>query len=471
MDKLTEVLQSKFGYTSFREGQKEIVEQILAGRDVVAVLPTGMGKSLLFQLPAYLLTGSVLIVSPLLSLMQDQVEQLKMIGEKRVVAVNSFLTFAQKENVFQNLGAYKFIFTSPEMLQNDRFNKILANIDIAYIVADEAHCISQWGFDFRPDYLRISKWLQSNPHSNVVALTATATKKVVEDIEKTLCMQKPFSYIHSVDRPAIAYEVKEVETQQEKKDWVIQRIISTSGPGILYTQSRKKSEMYAEELKKRGVKVSYYHAKMDQEDRILVQQQFQQGHLEWICATNAFGMGIHKDNIKQIIHDHIPTSIASYMQEVGRAGRNGEQSIASLIYCARDVEQAFFISIKDFPEEIDIKYYFQNDEKIIQLPETTTRTLKYWKEELSEKETIELFSSIKQAKWLEIQKLYDLFQNDQCVRKQLLHYFGEKLITRPNNCCTVCSLNPTEILYSREPTVFKKDILNWNDRLNELLPL
>ena len=163
MDKLTEVLQSKFGYTSFREGQKEIVEQILAGRDVVAVLPTGMGKSLLFQLPAYLLTGSVLIVSPLLSLMQDQVEQLKMIGEKRVVAVNSFLTFAQKENVFQNLGAYKFIFTSPEMLQNDRFNKILASIDIAYIVADEAHCISQWGFDFRPDYLRISKWLQSNP--------------------------------------------------------------------------------------------------------------------------------------------------------------------------------------------------------------------------------------------------------------------------------------------------------------------
>lgn len=469
MDKLTEVLTRKFGYDSFREGQQEIIEQVIAGQDVVAILPTGMGKSLLYQLPAYLMEGAVVIVSPLLSLMQDQVEQLKIIGEKRVVAINSFLSFEQKEIVFRHLSAYKFIFTSPEMLQNERFNHALSTIRIAYIVADEAHCISQWGFDFRPDYLRIAKWLQQFRQTNVLALTATATGNVVKDIKSTLLMREPYEYIHSLDRPAIAYEAVEVQDTKEKLGWIIGRITSTSGPGILYSQSRKKTEMYANELQKRGISASYYHAKMEQDDRILVQQQFQQGQLEWICATNAFGMGIHKDDIRQIIHDHIPTSIASYMQEVGRAARDGKQSIASLLFTATDVEQAFYVAMQDFPEEADIRLAYDSDQMQLQLPETTARILEYWKEELTEQETIQLFQTIKQKKWTEILSLYTMLQNERCIREQLLHYFDEQLINRPMHCCSKCSLRLNEIVANRKQTTEKMGELDWKMRLDELL--
>ncbi|MET0959615.1 MAG: DEAD/DEAH box helicase, partial [Psychrobacillus psychrotolerans] len=182
MDKLNKVLQKRFGHATFRAGQQEIIEQIIEKKDVIAILPTGMGKSLLYQLPAYLMEGTVVIVSPLLSLMQDQVEQLKLLGEKRVIAINSFLSFQEKEMAIRRLADYKFIFTSPEMLQNEQFNLALRKLSIAYVVADEAHCISQWGFDFRPDYLRISTWLQSIGSVNVLALTATATGEVVDDI-------------------------------------------------------------------------------------------------------------------------------------------------------------------------------------------------------------------------------------------------------------------------------------------------
>ncbi|TQR21083.1 RecQ family ATP-dependent DNA helicase [Psychrobacillus vulpis] len=469
MDRLTEVLQQKFGYSAFRDGQKEIIEQVIAGKDVIAILPTGMGKSLLFQLPAYLVEGTVVIVSPLLSLMQDQVEQLKIMGEKRVVAINSFLSFEEKEFVLRNLSTFKFIFTSPEMLQNERFNRMLSTIQIAYIVADEAHCISQWGFDFRPDYLRISSWLKSFKETNVLALTATATKKVVSDIKSTLHMKEPYEFIHSIDRPSIAYEVKELENQQEKVQWIIGRITTTNGPGILYTQSRKKSEFYAEELRNRGIRVAFYHAKMEQDDRILIQQQFQQGKLDWVCATNAFGMGIHKDNIRQIIHDHIPTSIASYVQEVGRAARDGNQSLASLVYTSSDVEQAYYVAMQDFPEDADIQLFYRSESTEIQLPETTTRILSYWKEVLSEQETIDLFRNIKQKKWLEIQSLFSLFQNDLCIREQLLNNFDEYLEKRPSNCCNVCSFDIRDVLEQRNQTEVEKQQLNWVYRLNELL--
>lgn len=469
MDKLMKVLEDKFGYHSFRDGQKEIIEQVLTGRDVVAILPTGMGKSLLYQLPAYMMEGAVVIVSPLLSLMQDQVEQLKMIGEKSVIAVNSFLTFEQKEFAFRHLSSYKFIFTSPEMLQNERFNRALASIKIAYIVADEAHCISLWGFDFRPDYLRIARWLQAFRTTNVLALTATANKTVVDDIKTTLLMKEPYEYIHSVDRSSIAYEVKEMEDQQEKLAWIIVRVSTTNGPGILYTQSRKKTEMYAKELQNRGIRCAFYHAKMDQEDRILVQQQFQQGQLDWICATNAFGMGIHKYNIRQIIHDHIPTSVASYMQEVGRAARDGKQSIASLLYTTSDVEQAFYVAMQDFPEETDIQLFYQSDNPHLQLPETTERILNYWKEELTEQETIRLFQTIKQKKWVEIQTLYNIIHNELCIRGQLLHFFDEQLIDRPVNCCSKCVLNLQEILESKKQMHKTSEELNWKVRLDDLL--
>lgn len=468
MDQLQHILHTRFGYTEFREGQREIIERILSGEDVVAILPTGMGKSLLFQLPAYLMEGAVLVISPLLSLMQDQVEQLKMLGEKKVVAINSFLSFEEREEALSRLRTYKFIFTSPEMLQNEYFQQRLSNIPLAFIVADEAHCISQWGFDFRPDYLRISKSLQAFQHVNVLALTATATTEVIKDIKNTLLMTEPFEYIHSLDRPYIAYESYQVEHQKEKLDFIINRVTNTTGPGIIYSQSRKKTQFYAQELQKKGVKVSYYHSKMDQEDRILIQQQFQQGHLDWICATNAFGMGIHKDNIRQIIHDHIPTSIANYMQEVGRAARDGEQSIATVLYMQSDVEQAYFVAMQEFPDEQDIEIAYRRNEHV-ELSETTQRILDYWKKELSEQETINLFKRIRQNKWREIQELYTLLQNDICIREQLLAHFGQKLISKPQNCCSKCTLNLQKIFQLHEKTTDATTKLDWKIRLNSLL--
>lgn len=468
MDKLQQILQSKFGYTAFRAGQREIIEHLLAGEDVVAILPTGMGKSLLFQLPGYLMNGAVLVVSPLLSLMQDQVEQLKMIGEKRVVAINSFLSFEQREEALARLQTYKFIFTSPEMLQNERFQQKLSSLPIAFIVADEAHCISQWGFDFRPDYLRISKSLQALRHANVLALTATATNEVISDIKNTLLMKEPFEYIHSLDRPHIAYESHKVEHQKEKVEWILNRVTTTKGPGIIYSQSRKKTQFYSEELQKEGIRVAYYHSKMDQDDRILIQQQFQQGHLDWICATNAFGMGIHKDNIRQIIHDHIPTSIANYMQEVGRAARDGEQSVAAILYMQSDVEQAYFVAMQDFPDEKDIAIAYQAGEKI-QLSETTQRILDYWKKELSEQETINLFQRIRQKKWREIQELYTLLQNEVCIREQLLSHFNQNLVNKPINCCSKCTLDLQKIFQLHEKPAIITTKMDWKSRLSSLL--
>lgn len=470
MNRLNELLQKRFGHGSFREGQQEIIEQIIDGKDVIAILPTGMGKSLLYQLPAYLKEGTVIIVSPLLSLMQDQVEQLKILGEKRVVAINSFLPFQERELAIRQLANFKFIFTSPEMLQNEQFNRALKNISIAYVVADEAHCISQWGFDFRPDYLRISNWLQSLNNVNVLALTATATKDVVEDIKNTLCMNNPFEYIHSLDRPAIAYEVVEVEHQQEKLNWILGRVTSTVGPGIIYTQSRKKTELYARILREQGVSVAYYHAKMEQSDRILIQQQFQQGQLEWICATNAFGMGIHKDNIRQIIHDHIPTSVAGYMQEVGRAARDGEQAIASLLFTSTDVEQSFYVAMQDFPDEQDIQIVFKPEYAQIEQSETTTRILKYWKERLTEQEMIQLFKQIRQKKYQDIQKIYAMIQNDICLRQQLLQYFDQALLEKPLHCCSKCKLDVPSTLEKRSEKSNGQVDLNWKKRLHILLP-
>lgn len=470
MDKLNEILQKRFGHATFRAGQQEIIEQIIEKKDVIAILPTGMGKSLLYQLPAYLMEGTVVIVSPLLSLMQDQVEQLKILGEKRVIAINSFLSLQEKEMAIRRLADYKFIFTSPEMLQNEQFNLALRKLSIAYVVADEAHCISQWGFDFRPDYLRISTWLQSIGSVNVLALTATATAEVVGDIKKTLQMNAPFEYIHSLDRPAIAYEMIEVDNQQQKMKWILGRVTSTEGPGIIYTQSRKKTETYAAALREQGISVGFYHAKMEQSDRILIQQQFQQGQLEWICATNAFGMGIHKDNIRQIIHDHIPTSIAGYMQEVGRAARDGKQAIASLLYTPTDVEQTFYVTMQDFPEEQDIQIAYQSSYSEVEQAETTTRILTYWKERLNEHETIELFKDIKQKKWQDIQKFYTMIRNDICIRQQLLHYFDQRLIEKPYYCCSKCKMEAANILQKRTEEKNSQEELNWKKRLNILLP-
>lgn len=478
MVELEQLLQLHFGYKTFRLGQKEVIEAVLNGQDVIALLPTGMGKSLCYQLPAYIMKGPVLVISPLLSLMQDQVEQLKQFGEKRVIALNSFLQGTEKREALKNLTRYRFIFTSPEMLATEMIHTAFQKLQFSLIVVDEAHCISQWGFDFRPDYLKISQWLPKEQRPPILALSATATKTVVNDIKIYLNMYKPFEYIYSVERANLHYDIVGTQSVEEKFSWIIEHIKQTEGPGIIYTQSRKKTVAYANALLENHIQAAAYHAGMEPEDRQFIQQQFLSGELEWICATTAFGMGVHKDNVRQVLHDHIPATIANYMQEVGRAGRDGKDALAILVYSPRDEEYTQHLITEDLPEEFHVSLYqeyvtHEEDPKkmvdLQQINETGYRVLSYWMEQMSAEEVIKKLKLLKQQKIEQVQQVVNLVKTKRCIREQLLTYFDQKLEQKPKNCCHYCGVNYDEIIHQRTTYNIQKELTNWEERLHLIL--
>lgn len=476
---LFNVLKDKFGFSTFREGQQEIIESILNKEDVLAIMPTGMGKSLCYQIPGYLMPHTVIIISPLLSLMQDQVEQLKKRGEKRVVAFNSFLTPLEKQQLLQRIESYKFIFLSPEMLMQDVVKAKLQSISISLIVADEAHCISQWGYDFRPDYLRLGEWLHTKNRPPILALTATATQQVMNDIALHLNMENPTYHIQSLDRPNIRYASVEVDSSYHKFESILKQIESYSGPGILYTQSRNKADEYALKLSAAGIRVASYHAGMDQVDRMFVQQQFSQNEIEWVCATNAFGMGIHKDDVRQVIHDHFPSSVANYAQEVGRAGRDGIDAIATLFYTNDDEHRSIFVATNDFPEEIHVKMFHEYNSNGINATELITqgllsenhvRILDYWSNRKTVEDTISLMQQLRQDKVQQIHRMKEIVANSFCIRQQIVQTFGQELADKPHNCCSKCGLNSDEIIRSNQKLSQQMLVSPWQKRLSLLFP-
>lgn len=479
MHELEKLLQQHFGYTTFRPGQKEVIEAVLGNQDVIALLPTGMGKSLCYQLPGYVLNGPVLIISPLLSLMQDQVEQLKRFGEKRVVALNSFLKANEKQNILQHLSSYRFIFTSPEMVALPVIQDVFQKLHFSLIVVDEAHCISQWGFDFRPDYLKVTEWIPKKQRPPILALSATATKKVVQDIKKYLHMDQPFEYIHSVERENLHYDVVKTQSIDEKFNWIIDHIVKTEGPGIIYTQSRKKTVTYAEALEANHIRAAAYHAGMESLDRQFIQQQFLAGELEWICATTAFGMGVHKDNVRQVIHDHIPATMANYMQEVGRAGRDGNDALAILVYGPKDEEYTQYVVTEALPEPFHVELFEEyvkrgeNPKKMIdlqQISETGYRVLSYWMEQLPAEQVIQKLDSLKQQKLMQISRVATFVKEEHCLREYLIEYFDQKLEQKPSNCCHTCGVNYDEIIKTRRAKTEKKELTTWEERLHLILP-
>ncbi|WP_018660474.1 RecQ family ATP-dependent DNA helicase [Heyndrickxia acidiproducens] len=479
--KLHDLLKEKFGFDSFREGQEEVIRSVLGGKDTLAMLPTGTGKSLCYQLPAYLVSGAVLVVSPLLSLMQDQVEQLKGRGEKSVIALNSFLSGQERREALSRLHAYRFIFISPEMLHQPYILQCLKKLVIGLFVVDEAHCISQWGYDFRPEYLSLGAARKELGMPLTLALTATATEQVRADICDSLQLKQPDQYIYSVNRPNIAMVVDKSESYREKEEKLLAYTRNLQKPGIIYFSSKKAAEEVAARLAEEGIaETAAYHSGIDQEQRILIQQQFLYGQIGIICATSAFGMGINKADIRFVIHFHCPLQIESYLQEIGRAGRDGLPSIAILLYMAGDELLPLQLIESELPSPAQIAAYYdwkgdlKDAQAVLKCSEQQIRFLHHcrlrdrprneWIQEVTRLRDERLVH--KREKLLEIERW---IQSEQCRRQTVLHYFDESLSTKPADCCDRCGMDMGKYYGSKAEHPHPGPVLKWELLLKSLL--
>ncbi|ACV29436.1 ATP-dependent DNA helicase recQ [Anaerococcus prevotii] len=329
-------LKKYFGYDSFREGQEEIIKEILAGRDVLGVLPTGGGKSICYQLPALMMDGISLVISPLISLMKDQVDALR---ENGIAAslINSSLSLEDYKKSLSEIrsGAVKLVYISPERLENDFFIDFLKDFKVSFVAVDEAHCISQWGHDFRPSYKLIPKLYETFDKVQITAFTATATKEVRDDIIENLELEDPFVKVTGFDRKNLLFLVE----KPKKKINYLKDFLSNheEDSGIIYASTRKKVDAIHKKLKSMGYACGKYHAGMTESERKKSQDAFIYDEDKIIVATNAFGMGIDKSNVRYVIHYNMPKDMESYYQEAGRAGRDGEEATCILLYSGQDI--------------------------------------------------------------------------------------------------------------------------------------
>lgn len=395
-----ETLKTYFGYDTFREGQEKIVEAILVNRDVLAIMPTGAGKSICYQIPALMLPGITLVISPLISLMQDQVKALNDAGI-HAAFINSSLTENQisKALYLAASGRYKIIYVAPERLENYEFLEFARNVEISMVTVDEAHCISQWGQDFRPSYLKIVEFIKNLPKRPIVsAFTATATEEVKNDILCTLSLADPEVVITGFDRKNLYYSVENIRRKDEFIMEYIEKHPTESG--IIYCATRKNVDNLFELLFKRGVPVTRYHAGLTNETRKKNQDDFIYDRTPVIIATNAFGMGIDKSNVRYVIHYNMPQSMENYYQEAGRAGRDGENSQCILLFSLQDVMiDRMLLDNKDF-SDVD-----EEDEYLI-----------------------------RQRDIRRLQTMEGYCKTTGCLRNYILEYFGEKTSGPCDNC-------------------------------------
>ncbi len=336
MDKY-EVLIKYFGFDTFRDGQEELIDSILEGRDVLGIMPTGAGKSICYQVPALCMPGITLVISPLISLMMDQVKALNQVGV-HAAYINSSLTEGQISKALQNAraGQYKIIYVAPERLETERFLYFALNAPIDMVTIDEAHCISQWGQDFRPSYLKIIQFIERLPRRPVVsAFTATATTVVKKDIVDILSLHNPSVLVTGFDRENLFFEVRTGKNKEEQLFHYLQNHLEESG--IIYCATRKNVEKVCDYLEMRGLSVTRYHAGLSQEERKANQEDFIYDRKAIVVATNAFGMGIDKSNVRYVVHYNMPQSLENYYQEAGRAGRDGMSAECVILYTPQDV--------------------------------------------------------------------------------------------------------------------------------------
>lgn len=403
MDKF-DVLRKYFGYSSFRKGQEEMVDCLLSGRDALGIMPTGAGKSICYQVPAIMLNGVTIVVSPLISLMKDQVNALVQQGIKAAY-INSSLTDTQYDKVLKNaaLGIYKIIYVAPERLDSVGFINLCRRIKISMVAVDESHCVSQWGQDFRPSYLNINKFISVLPNRQIIgAFTATATDEVKKDIINILQLEDPAVVTTGFDRPNLFFSV----LRPAKKDNRLIELIKErrDKSGIIYCSTRKKVESVCDLLIKNGFPATRYHAGLSDKERVKNQDDFVYDRKPVMVATNAFGMGIDKSNVSYVIHYNMPKNIESYYQEAGRAGRDGQEADCILLYGAGDVQTC--------------RYFIENTEPNPQLTPEQNEMFKKREEE-------------------RLKHMIFYCRTSDCLRNYMLRYFGDEA---EENCgkCSNC---------------------------------
>ena len=395
-----EALKYYFGHSQFRQGQEALINAILSGRDVLGIMPTGGGKSLCYQIPALVLEGVTVVISPLISLMKDQVAALSEAGIQAAY-LNSTLTPQQMQLVYQRTreGAYQLLYVAPERLDTAEFSALVEQISVPLVAVDEAHCISQWGQDFRPSYLNIAAFVQRLPRRPVVAaFTATATGEVQADIVRLLELREPLRMVTGFDRPNLFFDVR----RPKQKTPVLLRLIQErqDKSGIVYCATRSAVERLCKSLCAKGIAATQYHAGLDEEERRQNQDDFQFDRKTVMVATNAFGMGIDKSNVGFVIHYHMPKSLEAYCQEAGRAGRDGEPADCILLYSNGDVETA--------------KYLIENSGNDL----------------LTQEEQ----DAIRQQDYDRLNAMVGYCKTTRCYRSYILSYFGQNAPTSCGNC-------------------------------------
>ena len=405
------MLKQVFGHGEFRDGQRQMVDAIISGRDALGIMPTGAGKSICYQLPALMLQGITLVISPLISLMIDQVMALKQMGVAAAY-INSSLSPSQIEIATQRaaLGYYKIIYVAPERLEAPDFIAFARDADIAMVTVDEAHCVSKWGQDFRPSYLRIPEFLQVLKRRPILsAFTATATQRVRQDILAQLCLQRPELVTTGFDRPNLFFWVQQ---PKDKFDALTEFLDNKSElSGIVYCATRKAVEQVTERLNENGYSAARYHAGLSDKERMKSQDDFQYDRVRIIVATNAFGMGIDKSNVSFVVHYNMPQDIESYYQEAGRAGRDGEPADCLLLYNKQDVMTARFL-ISHSTENPELS----REDELLLIERNMDR--------------------LKQMTFYSTTK--------KCLRKFILNYFGDSAPERCGHCSTCMGL-PYEV--------------------------
>nr|WP_278599827.1 DNA helicase RecQ [Clostridium tertium] len=421
MNKVTEVLEKYFGYNSFREGQSEIISNILRGRDSLCIMPTGGGKSICYQIPALIFNGITLVISPLISLMKDQVDSINDIGIKAEY-INSTQSLDEIKEILKRCydGEVKLLYIAPERLESEYFNKMLRKLWISQVAVDEAHCVSMWGHDFRKSYRYIAPFIKSlNVRPVVTAFTATATTEVRKDILNLLELINPYAYLGSFNRENLSICVHKEEDKAEfVKDYIRNH---EEVSGIVYCATRKEVDALYYYLNERGIEVVKYHGGLKDDEKNYYQEEFLKDNFNVMIATNAFGMGIDKSNVRYIIHFTLCKNLENYYQEIGRGGRDGEKTECHLLYNREDIrtlEYLIYTTVGNTRKEIEIK---------------------------------------------KLQSMVDFCESDKCYRSFILNYFGDKDAKPYCNNCSNC-LNNEEL---RDFTIEAQMILSCVYRTRE----